>query len=131
MGGGGVIKLTLFLLPANDAHLIQPLYISVFKTFKLMLKRCVSDFMLKGTNVIITKKYAMSIGSKFWRGGLLATNRNIVSGFQSDFLLPLCFPEMQRRLKYFKDGSISASALNPTLTRCYETVQMELLLFLP
>ena len=73
----------------------------------------------------------MSIGSKFWRGGMLAKTSNIISGYQSYFLWHLCFPKMQRRLNYFKDGNISASAMNPTLIRCYETVQMEVLLFPP
>ena len=98
----GVLEFTLILLPANAAHLIQPLDISFFEHFKLVLKHCVLDFMLKGTNVIITKKYAMSIGSKSWHGGMLAKTSNIVSGFQSDFLLRLCFTKMQRRLKYLR-----------------------------
>ena len=106
MGEGGVIKVTLILFPANAAHLIQPLDIYVFKHFKLVLKHCVSDFMLKGTNVIITKKYAMSIGSKSWHSGMLAKTSNIVSGFQSYIFWLLCFTKMQHRFFnfYVKNG---------------------------
>ena len=56
----------------------------------------------------------MIIVYKAWRDGILSKIRNINYEFQLSGLWPVSFPAMQRHLKLFKDGSISATAPNPT-----------------
>ena len=80
------------LLPTSTNHLTHPFYNSVFKPFKLVLKCCVSYFMLEGANSKITKKVAMTIGSKSCHDEMLVKNINIVSVFQSEVVWPLFFP---------------------------------------
>ena len=78
--------------------------------------------MLENAITIISKKDAMTIGSKTWREGILDKTANIASGFRAAGLWPLSFPAMQHRLKLFKDGGIADSEENPNWMRCYETV---------
>ena len=83
--------------------------------------------MLENAITTITKKYAMTIGSKAWKEGIQYKTANIISGFRAPGLWPLSFPAMQRRLELFKDGGIALSEENPTWMRCRETVQTEVL----
>ena len=83
--------------------------------------------MLENDITTISKKDAMTIGSKAWREGILDKTTNIASGFRAAGLWPLSFPTMQRQLKLFKGGSIVDSAENPTWMRCRETVRTEVL----
>ena len=48
--------------------------------------------MLEGAKSKITKKDAMTIGSKSCHDEMLAKNINIVSVFQSEVVWPLFFP---------------------------------------
>ena len=81
--------------------------------------------MLENDITMITKKDAMTIGSKSWRELILDKTTNIYSGFRAAGLWPLSFPVMQRRLKLFNEGIIADSEENPTWVRCWETVQMK------
>ena len=72
-----------------------------------MFKKRVSDFMLENAISTITKKYAMTIGSKAWIEGILDKTENISSGFILEGLWPFYFTSMQRRLKFFKGGGIA------------------------
>ena len=72
------IKFILVLFPAKTTHLIQPSYISVFKPFKSVLRKCVfRDFMLENAITTISKKDAMTIGSKSRREGIESKTTNI------------------------------------------------------
>ena len=77
------IKVILVLLPANATHFIQPLDVAVFKPFKSVFLKCVSDSMLENNITTISKKDAMTIGSKAWRKGILDKTTNISSGFRA------------------------------------------------
>ena len=46
----------MVLLPDNANHLIEPLYIAVLKQFTLVLRKCVSGFMLDNDITTISKK---------------------------------------------------------------------------
>ena len=56
------LKVTLVILPYNDTHFIQPLDIAIFKPFKSVLKRCVSEFILENDIITITKKMKLLLG---------------------------------------------------------------------
>ena len=114
-------------MPANTTHLIQSLDIAVYNPFKLVLEKCVSNFMLENAITTISKEDAMTIGWKAWRDGILDKATNIASVFRVAVLWPFYFPAMQRRLKFFKDGGIADSEDNPTWMRCWETIRTEVL----
>ena len=46
----------------------------------------------------------MTIGSKYWREGILDKTKVIDYGFREAGLWLFSFPDIQRRLKLFKDG---------------------------
>ena len=121
------IKVIFFILPDNATHLIQSLYIAVFKPFMLVLRKYVTDFMLENAITTISKKLATTIGSKYWREGIEFKTKNDDYGFRAAGMWPLFFSAMQRRLKLFKDGGIADSEENPTWMRCRETVRTEVL----
>ena len=87
-----------------------------------MLKRFVSEFMLENDVTTITKKDAMTIGSKSGGEVIQSKTKNIASEFRASGLCTSSFPVIQRRLKLFKDSGIALSETNPTWMRCRETV---------
>lgn len=58
--------------------------------------------MLEEENSIITKKYAMTIESKYWRAQMLAKTNNIVSEFQLYGFWNLCFTVIKICLKFLR-----------------------------
>ena len=62
---------------------------------------------------------------------MLANNRNIISGFQLDLLLPLCFTLIKIHLEFIEDSIILEYAPNLTCIRCCNKFQTEVLLFHP
>ena len=97
--------------------MIHPLYIAVFKPLILVLKHCVSRFMLENTIETITTKYAINVGSKYWREFIQYKTTNISSGFRASVLWPLYFNTMQFCLKLFEESSITLSEENPIWMR--------------
>ena len=97
----------MVLLPDNATHLIQPLYIAIFKQFKLVLRKCVLCYMLDNAITTISKKDAMTIGSKSWRESIESKTKNIASRFRVAGLWHFSFTVIQRRLKLFNDSGIS------------------------
>ena len=79
--------------------------------------------MLENAIVTITKKYAIAVGSKYWREVIQSKTTNIASIFRAAGLWPLYFTDMQFCLKLFKDGGITLSEENLIWMRCSETVQ--------
>ena len=65
--------------------------------------------MLENSITVISKKYAMTVGSKAWREGIEYKTKNIASGFRASGLWHFSFPSMQIRLKLFKGVGISDS----------------------
>ena len=60
--------------------------------------------MLKNTITAIAKKYAMTIGSKYWREGIEFKTTNISSWFIVAGLWHLSFSDMQHWLKKLRMG---------------------------
>ena len=52
----------MVLLPDNANHLIEPLYIAVLKQFTLVLRKCVSGFMLENAITKILKNMQLLLG---------------------------------------------------------------------
>ena len=69
------------------------------------------------------KKYAITVGLKYWREVIQYKTTNIASRFRAVGLWPLYFTDMQFCLKLFKDGGITLSEENMIWMRCSETVQ--------
>ena len=108
-------------MPANTIHLIRLLDINIFKPFDLVLRKCVLGFMLESAITKMSKKDAMTIGSKSRREGIESKTTNIYSGFISACLWTLSFPDVQRRLKLFNYVVIALSEENPFWMMCRET----------
>ena len=53
--------------------------------------------MLENAITTISKKDALTIGSKAWREGIEYKTTNVASGFGTAGLWPLSFPAMQHR----------------------------------
>ena len=70
--------------------------------------------MLENSITVISKKYAMTVGSKAWREGIEYKTKNIASGFRASGLWPFYFRSMQLQLKSFKESGIALSEENPT-----------------
>ena len=68
------LKVILIISTDNATHLIEVLDIAIFKPLNPVLKRCVSGFMLENSITTITGKYAMTVGSKFWREVIQSKN---------------------------------------------------------
>ena len=81
-------------MPANTIHLIRLLDINIFKPFDLVLRKCVLGFMLESAITKMSKKDAMTIGSKSWREGIEYKTTNIASGFRASGLWTFYFPAM-------------------------------------
>ena len=106
------------------------LVVSVFKPPELVLKRCVSGFMLDNNVTTITKRC-----NYYWFKSLKrrypSKTTNIASIFKASGMWPLYFTVIQQHLKLFKDDGILLLEVNPNWIRCRETVQMEVMLLLP
>ena len=87
--------------------------------------------MLENAITTITKKYAMTIGSKSCIEGIQFKTINISYVIIVSGMWPFYFPAIQRHLNLFKDGGIILSEKNPTWIRCHETVQTEVLSLTP
>ena len=83
--------------------------------------------MLENAIATITKQYAITVGSKYWREVIQSKTTNIASRFRAAGLWPLYFNAMQFCLKLFKEGGIMLSVENLIWMRCSETVQTEVL----
>ena len=83
--------------------------------------------MLENAIVTITKQYAITVGSKYWREVIKSKTTNIASRFRAAGLWTLYFTAIQFCLKLLKEGSITLSEEDLIWMRCSETVQTEVL----
>ena len=83
--------------------------------------------MLENAIVTITKKYAITVGLKYWREVIQSKTTNIASRFRAAGLWPFYFTDMQFCLKLLKEGSITLSEEDLIWMRCSETVQTEVM----
>jgi hypothetical protein len=99
-------KIIIVPIPANATHLIQPLDVAVFKSFKIEIKRHIEAFMIENAVTTIKRRDAVGLASEAWNKGVVAKKQNVISGFQTCGLWPISYPAMLRRLRLFRDGGI-------------------------
>ena len=87
--------------------------------------------MLANDVTNITKKDAITIGSKSCRERIQYKTTNIASGSRASGMWVLSFPVINTRLNLFKDGVIAFSEENPTWVRFCETVGTEVMPLTP
>ena len=125
------LMIRLIFLPPNATHLIQPLDIAVFKTFKLILRRETEKFIMENGTLSLSKKEAIYISSKAWKEAIVEKPRNIVSGFKTSGLFPPSLPSMQKRLKLFEDGGVDDKRIQQESWVKIRKVVRNEILFLP
>lgn len=122
------LKVLLILLPANATHLIQPLDVAVFRSFKLCLKTKMHDYMIDNQLTSFQKKDVISIASSAWNESIVDKVRNIRSGFRASGLWPPSLAQMALRLKEFKNGAADESIRRETWIKTQQVIRAEVLL---
>ncbi|KAE8962920.1 hypothetical protein PF002_g25749 [Phytophthora fragariae] len=89
----------LILFPANATHLLQPLDVAVFSTFKACIKRQADIYLGNGGGCSLSKEDAVSMASTAWK--LSNLEANIKAGFRGCGLFPLNKLKMAERLDSF------------------------------
>jgi hypothetical protein len=96
------LNVILLCLPPNATHLVQPLDIAVFSTFKKRLREAIQTFNLSTRESNISKSESIRLASEAWRDGMLGAN--CVAGFRASGLFPPNLVAMNNRLNLFKGG---------------------------
>ena len=76
-------------------HLIQPLYISVFKPFKTELKHQIKKFIIEHSCTSFTKTDAIAIAYIGFEKGIINNPENVVAGFKAGGIWLVSLPQMQ------------------------------------
>ncbi|KAE8959290.1 hypothetical protein PR002_g30586 [Phytophthora rubi] len=119
----------LILFPANATHLLQPLDVAVFSTFKACIKRQADIYLGNGGGCSLSKEDAVSMASTAWK--LSNLEANIKAGFRGCGLFPLNKLKMAERLDSFlRNGTPENTKLAEWLT-IKATVQKEVLVLPP
>nr|CCA26624.1 AlNc14C396G11326 [Albugo laibachii Nc14] len=126
------IQIIQLLLPPNSTQILQPLDVSLFKTFKTSLRRSMERFMIDEDVSSLTKKQAISLASSTWQNGMLPKPDNVISGFTNIGLWTISAPMMRARREWYADGGVKDVSVPSTPV--WLTVRQELrmeVLFLP
>ena len=98
------VQILLVCLPPNAMHLLQPLDVAVFSTFKKHLRESIQKCMLSTSESNIGKAQAIQLASEAWIHGML--DSNCIAGFKATGLFPPNLVNMTGRFKLFKDGGL-------------------------
>ena len=105
------IGVIMVLLPPNATHLLQPLDVGVFKSFKTDLRAYTQELLVKEGLTVLTKKNVVQIGDKAWKSAIMSKPENIISSFRSCGIYPLSLPIMYSRLSLFDSGGIASKVV--------------------
>ena len=110
----------LLCLPSHTSHILQPLDIGVFKSFKCEYSKACRKYMMENPGRVITSEVIASLVGNTWAHSI--TPMNILSGFKKTGIAPLNPGEVSDRMlapatvhKPSSDSSAgaSSSALTP------------------
>jgi hypothetical protein len=98
------LQILLVCLPPNATHLLQPLDVAVFSTFKKRPRESIRNYMLTTGESNIVKAQAIRLASEAWAHGML--DSNCVAGFRASGLFPPNLVNMTGRFQLFRDGGV-------------------------
>lgn len=124
---GEALGVRFVCLPANATHLVQPMDIAVFTSYKKRIRALVRRFMFDtGTSFLVAfmfkmtsctncggycvtlgsyhidKRAAIRLGSTAWNESVIGSN--FKSGFRAASLFPLSTDQLRRRYDLFNSG---------------------------
>ena len=101
----------LLCLPAHTSHILQPLDIGVFKSFKTHYSKACRKYLADHPGRVITSEAIASLVGDAWAHSI--TPVNILSGFKKSGISPLNPSEVSDRMlapsKVFKPSSVDKS----------------------
>jgi hypothetical protein len=89
----------LVLLPSNATHLLQPLDVAVFASYKARLRRLTEIYIGDTGDYSITKEQAIAMASSAWETSNM--EENIAAGFKSCGVFPLSKPLLDKCVDVF------------------------------
>ncbi|EGZ21756.1 hypothetical protein PHYSODRAFT_376374, partial [Phytophthora sojae] len=114
----------LLLLPSNATHLLQPLDVAVFSSFKAKLRRLTEIYVGETGRNSVDKEEAIRMASAAWVGCKMG--ENVKAGFAGCGLFPPSKPRMDMRIDNFRRNGTPASTKLAAWLRI-EVVQKEVL----
>jgi len=115
----------LVCLPANGTHLLKPLDVAVFSSFKAKLKLLVQELCRDNAEVNASKATAVRLASLAWEA--CNFGKNITSGFESCGMYPLSLVRMQNKLANFQRNGTPTEVQRAKWLRVKHVVQQDIL----
>ncbi|KAG9413690.1 hypothetical protein AC1031_022038 [Aphanomyces cochlioides] len=126
------MAISLLCLPSNATHLLQPLDVSVFKSFKSAVDRKIFEAMVHddtGNLFTLCKERALRIASSAWLENVSA--KNVVAGFSCCGIWPLSKSKMMERLERFKANGVGKRVEQADWIKHRDAVRAEILTLPP
>ena len=123
-------QILMVLLPANATHLIQPLDICVFSSFKKKITANIQELLIETGESNISKQNAIDMVCKSWVAGISCANSK--KGFESSGIYPPNLSKMLKRLRLFQEGGCDVEIeYDTTWLKVREEVRTEILTLPP
>ncbi|KAE9333287.1 hypothetical protein PF008_g14523 [Phytophthora fragariae] len=119
------LDVLLLLLPSNATHLLQPLDVAVFLSFKAKLRRLTEIYVGETGGNSVDKAEAIKMTSTAWVGCKMG--ENVKAGFAGCGLFPPSKPRMDPCIENFKRNGTPVSTRLASWLRIKDVVQKEVL----
>ncbi|EGZ05374.1 hypothetical protein PHYSODRAFT_261985 [Phytophthora sojae] len=123
------VGVLLLLLPSNATHLLQPLDVAVFSSFKAKLRRLTEIYVGETGRNSVDKEEAIRMASAAWVGCKMG--ETVQAGFAGCVLFPPSKPRMDMCIDNFRRNGTPASTKLAVWLRIKEVVQKEMLVLPP